>query len=239
MSAKLKFPGWFLVASSVLAGCAHAPVKEVQYEKSPSFYFESICGIGEGIKKATGSVWLKATSPDASGQFPADIVVNAGGIDQPGNLRLEAHNLLGATVGVITAEGNVFKVEMPGHPEKTQKGTGSWGGIPLEWASDLFLGKVPCPPQSDLRFSWSPEGKLVVDAAPSLGNEAQRFVYSFKMINKKAWPEELHWERTGFAPLAVDFKFSHPEENTLSPLRWEAKSSLGEIKARWKNRQHE
>jgi hypothetical protein len=223
----------------ILASCSHGPVRENRYQQNPEVYLESICKIGENTKKASGSVWLKASSQEASGQFPADIVVKASGIQQSETLRMEAHNLLGATVGLITANGNVFKVEMPGHPEKTQEGTGAWAGIPLEWATDLFLGKFPCPPRSDLSYSWTSDGKLEVITSPSLEKEAQKFVYGFKMINKTAWPDELHWERTGFAPLSVEFKFSHPEDRTLSPLRWEAKSSLGEIKVRWKDRTRE
>src|SRR5262249_16209508 len=142
----------------------------------------------------------------------------------PDSLVLEVTNLLGATQAVITVQGPHYTITVPDKAGNTKKreGAGSWGGIPLKWASDLFLGKIPCPSSAALtsaRLSVNSDKQLVAEVG-----SAEKFIYGFREWGGKAWPESLHWERGGHA---VDFKFDDPEDRTHSPRKWEAKSAQG------------
>jgi hypothetical protein len=53
-------------------------------------------------------------------------------------------------------------------------------------------------------------------------------------VLQQVWPESLHWEATGVPK--VDLKFDDPEEGTNSPKKWEAHSSEGFLKVRWRQR---
>jgi hypothetical protein len=174
---------------------------------------------------------MKAESKDAKGTFPANVTAKA-----PDSLTLEVVNLIGGTQAIITVEGGKYTILVPDKNGKNRKkeGQGSWGGIPLHWASDLFLGKIPCPPADALasaKLSLSPEHDLIVELPE------ERFVYSFRSWGGKAWPERLHWERKDTSVAAVDFKFDDPEDKTHSPRKWEAKSVQGEVKVRWRDRE--
>lgn len=230
----------FLFILILFSGCAHvSSVKDQKmiFDQDPQAVFLTACEQGSRVLSAKGSVWLKASSKDASGQFPADVAV-----ESPQSLQMEAHNLLGGTEAVIQVKEGVFSVETPDHVKKIQKSNGFWGGLPLEWAPALFLGRIPCPSadlRTDAQVSFDGEGQLRVETRRTLGGDPQKFIYQFKLFDEKPWVEGLHWEKEGIAPLSVDFKFSQPEALTRSPLRWEAKSSLGEIKMTWKQREYE
>lgn len=228
---------FFIAVLTFLSGCAHLSRSKFIQVGDPDALLLEACNVGISVKSAKGSVWLKAVSKEASGQFPAQVFVQA-----PTQLQMEAQNLFGGTEALIRIDGNSIFIETPDHKKINRKGNQSWGGMPLEWASQLFLGKIPCPPveiRNDARKSFDAEGRLVVQIPGSLKTVAQKFIYGFKLLNEKPWVEELHWEKEGATPLSVDFKFSDPEELTRSPLRWEAKSTLGSIKMHWKEREYE
>lgn len=227
----------FLTVLSFLSGCAHVNQSNFFKGSNPDELLLEACNVGVSVKSAKGSVWLKAISKEASGQFPAQVLVQA-----PSQLQMEAQNLFGGTEAMIRIDGHSIFIETPDHKKFNRKGNQSWGGMPLEWAPQLFLGKIPCPPTefwNNARKSFDAEGRLVVQIPGSLKAVAQKFIYAFKLFNEKPWVEELHWEKEGVTPLSVDFKFSEPEALTRSPLRWEAKSSLGSIKMYWKEREYE
>ena len=223
------------VGVTFVVGCAQnaVNVKSVT-PQDPKVLLQQACEPGKSVQKVKGSVWLKAKSTEASGQFPA--MVEA---EEPGHLRMEVTNLLGGTEAIISVEGRAFTIDVPHHQGRNQKGTNSWGGIPLEWANSLFLGRVPCPSAASLSEATvevTKEGDLVVNTKPSLEREAERYVYGFRSWSGQPWAESLHWERKSELALSVDFKFDDPEDHTRSPRKWEAKSSQGEVKVRWKNR---
>ncbi len=214
-----------------LSGCAHPRVGE---NVPPEKLYELACRPGKSVKSVRGSTWLRAKSSEASGQFPAEVVA-----DSPNQLKLEVTNLVGGTEAVITVKGEKYQIKVPNKKERSESGYGSWGGIPLHWATELFLGRVPCPQVSgaeQLRLSRNEEGELVVEVPPSLKGAKETFVYRFRNWEGKAWPEALHWEREGTLSASVDFKFDDPEADTLSPRKWEARSQQGEVKVRWKDR---
>ena len=168
-------------------------------------------------------------SQQISGQFPLSLSATA-----PNQMKLEVTNFFGGTEVLIDVQGEHYLVTRPDSGYFNQEtGSGSWGGIPLKWATYLFFGKIPCPASSDqLRLSTPEAGELRV-----LVSEYERFIYRFRDRKGKPWPESLHWERVNQSSLFVDFKFDDPDDLTLSPKKWEAQSSSGSIKVRWKERQ--
>jgi len=231
-------PFCILISLFLIGGCARAPLKTG--ELNPRILYEEACGNsspGAHSESLTGSVWLKAHSKEASGQFPAAVEVK-----RTGAVRMEITNLVGGVEAVIRVEGNKYTIEMPKEKRQAQRqeGNSSWGGIPLTWATRLFLGRVPCPPESavaEMISELTPEGELKIQTQSSLEREAELFVYRFRNSEGRPWPEALHWERQGVAPLSVDFKFDSPEPGTRSPRKWEAKSPQGEVKVRWRERE--
>lgn len=184
---------------------------------------------------------MRLESKEAKGQFPATIEAR-----KPDQVQIEVTNLLGGREALIEVKQGKFSVDVPQKEGGTRhgEGEGSWGGIPLRWASRLFLGQIPCPieiEESKIRLERNPDGDLIAET------QFERFVYRFRSWAGKAWPESLHWERKEIQPkkksfgaaaeavgAVVDFKFDAPEDQTGSPKRWEAKSSKGEVKLRWR-----
>jgi hypothetical protein len=220
------------LALILVSGCATAPTE--REASDPKLLFTQACAPGTGAQLVKGSIWMKAISKDASGQFPATVTAKA-----PDTLLLEVTNLLGSTQAIITVEGRKYTVTVPDKAgnRTRREGAGSWGGIPLNWASDLFLGRIPCPTETQIagaRLSVNEERQLIVDIERG---EREKFVYSFRQWAGKAWPERLHWEKHGKIASAVEFKFDDPEDRSASPRKWEAKSALGEVKVRWRDRE--
>ncbi|OFZ18321.1 MAG: hypothetical protein A2X94_12250 [Bdellovibrionales bacterium GWB1_55_8] len=224
----------------VAAGCARAPVLTEKEGADPRGLLTQVCGAsapGSQINKVKGSAWLKASSKEASGRFPAQVLA-----EMPDKLVLEVMNLIGGTEALIKVEGRRYKIEIPAQKnrkQQKQEGYHSWGGIPLQFATELFLGRIPCPPVAafaDAQVSTSQADELLVETKPSLEREAEIFRYSFRAWEGRPWVKALHWEKKGTAPSVIDFQFDSPEEGTASPQRWEAKSAVGEVSVRWRER---
>jgi hypothetical protein len=227
-------PSVIALGLAFLAGCASVPKGAGEAPAELKTLLDAACSPGTSVASMRGSVWLKAKSSEASGQFPAGVEAT-----DPGKLLLEITNLVGGTEARIRVDDRHYRIEVPGKPRQDREGWGAWGGIPLEWATELFIGRVPCPPASDraeARLSMSGED-LVVETPHSLEREAEKFVFGFRKWGGQPWPERLRWERAGAMPLVVEFKFDDPDDATHSPRRWEAKSAQGEVKVRWKDRE--
>jgi hypothetical protein len=211
----------------LIQGCAHVPAGKGE---NPQTLLSDACGIGQGIRSMTGSIWMNLNSKEAKGGFPASVSATA-----PDNVTLEVTNLLGGREALIQVSRGNYSVEVPGkdgRPPRKTGGSGSWGGIPLRWASELFLGRVPCPtPGPALQLRVGDSGDLVAEA------NGERFVYHFHRWAGKAWPESLHWENLAQPDSAVDFKFDTPEDKSGVPKKWEAKSARGEVKMHWRDLQ--
>lgn len=219
---------WILL---FLTNCAHIPVAQL---RDTHFLFEQACNPGKNVQKVKGSVWIKARSQEASGQFPA--LVSA---ESPDQLHLEVTNLLGGTEALIDIHDQKYSIQATHHKIQNQNGVGSWGGIPLHWGAELFLGKIPCPSEIELKkgsLSLNAEGDLVVDIQQNHLKGAQKYVYHFRNWGGTPWPETLTWQFLDIPSKAIEFKFDDPEDRTRSPRKWEAKSSRGEVKVRWKER---
>jgi hypothetical protein len=212
-------------------GCA-PKVHEILWKGAdPQFLLKSVCESGQGVRSILGSVRMSLQSPEASGKFSASIEVSS----DPPHLRLEAMHPLGGTEAVITIDGDRYTVQSKEN-EPPRKGSGSWNGIPILWAHELFLGKLPCPTVKGggrLHLSVTDGDELVVEIKKG-DVRLERYVYLMGRFRQKPWPTWLRWE-TGNRQ--VEFRFSDPEERTRSPLQWEAKSSSGEVKVYWRDRE--
>ena len=190
------------------------------------------CETGQGAKQVEGTVWLKTQSKDVHGQFNASVLATA-----PDELKLEVTNFLGGTVALISVREERYEITKGPSEPVSASGYDSWGGIPLRWATDLFLGKIPCPTISDHLVLMKEESNqlTIEDLGDPLG--AQKFNFKYrKSDDGLPWPESLRWERSSEPKGAIEFKFDKPEQGTFSPLQWEAKSSEGAIKVRWRDR---
>jgi hypothetical protein len=196
-----------------------------------------VCSIGSEVREVKGSAQLKARSKDASGQFPAFIKANAATAEHLAQLKLEVQKPFGGAYAILTVDGTHYSVEVPSHPERNRVGQESWGGIPLVWATDLFLGKVPCPSTQELaqiQVSKNEAGDLVAT------RNGETFVYHFHSglpgsgDSGPFWPDTVRWTK---GDLVVDFKFEDIDRQTHSPFKWQATSANGEIKTQWRDRE--
>ena len=222
----------------LLAGpsCAHrGTVQEVTPTGDAKAVLEGICAIGSDITESAGTLQVKAKSTEASGQFPATVKATA----QPRGLDLEVTNPLGGTEARIQVRDSRYEISAgAGKKARHESGARSWGGIPLDWSVDLFLGKVPCPTRELKSVAFAEDGRLRVETASDLEGAGEVFLYTLeKATTGAAWPVALDWSRSGVFSAAVKFQFSSPEDATRSPTRWEAVSSRGEVKAKWRERE--
>lgn len=212
------------LGSVLLVSCASPRKRTIE---DPVLAIQQACALGGETRQVKGTVWLKAKSKEASGQFPANVVAIA---TAPRSLKLEVTNLVGATQALIRVDGQSFTIDSPDPKVKSQKGQGTWGGIPLRWATDLFLGRVPCPSTLEGARVSANAGEVTVES-----REGEKFIYTFRDHGGVAWAETLHWDKNG--KNGVDFVFDEPDDATGSPKKWDARSDRGEVKARWRERE--
>ncbi|MDR3606689.1 MAG: hypothetical protein P4M08_04820 [Oligoflexia bacterium] len=221
--------------SSFLNGCAHVEKAEgLRAKIDADSLLAQTCSIGRSVSEAKGVVLMKVKSREASGQLNGDVRAQA-----PDTVELEILQPLGGVWATIRVQGPNYSVDVSGKPDQGRKGHRVWAGIPLRFATDLFLGRIPCPPTgSRADAQINSENELVVKGGGP--NSSGTFIYRFRVHEGSFWPESLHWELglQGDGPVAVDFKFDEPEAVTRSPLRWEAHSDRGEIKLHWRHRDH-
>src|SRR5262245_34979062 len=124
----------------LIPSCTTGPAGRGQ---SADALLEDACRFGKSTDRLEGSVWMSLKSKDTKGQFPASVSAKA-----PDSVSLEVTNLLGGREALILVNRGSYSIEIPnkdgGEARKTE-GYASWGGIPLRWASELFLGRIPCP----------------------------------------------------------------------------------------------
>ncbi len=215
----------------MLAGCAGPAISP---QADPEKLLQTACEPGATIQSVKGSLWMKATSKGTGGQFPAEVVAAA-----PDSVHLEVTNLIGSTQAIIDVKDGKYRIQAldkKGQLKPMGAGKDSWGGIPLRWATDLFLGRIPCPSEASrggAKISVGPDQSLKVEAG------TETFIYRFRSYAGRPWTEGLTWEIS--KPIGeqkrVEFKFDDPEDKTRSPKKWEARSSDGEVKVRWKDRE--
>jgi|GEM_PF-1404875 len=223
-----------LVAFS--SSCAHRGAVIPAPTRDPKQTLFEICSVGSDIIEAGGTLQMKAKSKESSGQFPATVRA----VLEPRELDLEITNPLGGTEARIRVRGANYQIEAgSGAKARKQAGSQSWAGIPLDWAVDLFIGRIPCPAAANSAVSLDADGRLRVEVPGDLSGQMQVFLYTVETPDgsRPAWPTTLEWSRTGSLPAAVRFEFSGPEEGSRSPTRWEAISDRGEVKAKWRNRE--
>jgi hypothetical protein len=233
-----------IFAGSGMPSCAHMQVSNTE---SPESLLKEACSLGATNQAVRGSVWMTLDSKDAKGRFPATVEAQA-----PDRVTIEVTNLIGSREALIQVNQGSYSVDIPDREtgkSRRADGVGAWGGIPLRWASELFLGRIPCPSreqQSSLGTPGGAPGRITVHMTNTgellAETPVEKFVYRFRQYAGKPWPEALHWERMGehlreHQGETVDFKFDSPDDKTGTPKKWEAKSSLGEVKLRWSDLQ--
>ena len=220
-------------------GCAQKTIELEGGELgNPQEVMNHICHKSQTPQEVKGTVWMRAKSREASGQFPAHVLAQA-----PDQLHLEVTNLIGSTEAIIQVRGESYEIAVPGKNRRKKQGYGTWGGIPLFWAHRLFLGQFPCPSRAQLdaaRLNRVEEEGLKVRVERKTHTEEhpsyEEYTYYFSKWSGKPWVSELVWVRKGVVSAQVEFKFSQPDDETGSPLKWSAKSKRGEVKVRWKDR---
>jgi hypothetical protein len=219
------------------SSCAHrGALQEVAQTRDAPKVLAEICAIGNDIIGSTGTLQVKAKSTEASGQFPATVKASL----EPHTLDLEVTNPLGGTEARILVRDSKYDISAgSGKKARHEAGARSWGGIPLDWSVDLFLGKVPCPNRTLKNVTFSEDGRLRAETASDLEGAGELFLYTIEngSATGSVWPVALEWSRAGVFATAVKFKFSGPEDGTRSPTRWEAVSDRGEVKAKWRERE--
>ena len=224
---------WILGASLQLSSCTTLPqIRSGDY--MPRDLLRFACSPGEDVKSAQGRILAKMSSPSRSGQFQAGVTVDSGR-----HLELDVTNPLGGTQAMIRVnEGRYEVIDYSDQHPVREFGQDYWGGIPLKWASTIFLGRIPCPETTPAtRLEVSPAGELVVTWFDAKAKETQQFTYGFIQWRGKPWPASLLWTRDGSHSSRVEFQFESPETDTGSPEKWEAKSVQGQIKIKWRTRQ--
>lgn len=230
-----------LIVVVFTSGCAHKAVTVgADTPEQRLALLKMVCKPSEKVLGVRGSVWLKAKSKEASGQFPATVLVEGVKDGRKPHLKMEVTNLVGGVEALIEVTGDEYFITGP-KLKTAMKGKQSWGGIPLEWAHVLFMGKIPCAPQKEwtgLKLTSTGDHQLTVRRLVQ-GAHAQEeiFAYELKKWGEELWPEHLVWTRhLNGKETRIEFRFQDPEEGTGAPMRWEAKSVMGEVKVRWKDR---
>ena len=222
-----------LILSCVFfAGCASGRIHREPEEVKR--IFTEMCSPAATVREVKGSAWVKVSTTEESGQFPAQFHATA-----PSALDIEATNLVGSVEAYIHIQDDHYTIKWTGKESVEEEGTGSWRGIPLQAAVDLFLGRFPCPPLDapEVKLTSLDNGDVsALVAYPSSPPVTERFEYRFKSWGGKAWPENLKWKKDGPEPEEVEFAFEAPDDATSSPTRVVAHSPLGEVKIRWKER---
>lgn len=191
-------------------------------------------------KKISGSIWTKIESKEMSGPFPASVRV-----DYPEHLAVEVTNLIGAPQAWLTIDHEKIDLRFTAENQK-EFGRPSaarevLGGLPLEIATRLFAGGVPCPSDDknqDVRVKQISDGLEVV-SLDLRTRSTTRYVYSFIRYEGKPWVREVSWEKKTKAVgknRTVKITREEPMDPDGAPRRWIALSSQGEIRVRWKDR---
>lgn len=228
----------------VFAGCASAPkpgefsARDLMAAACPANF------LGEkGVKTVKGSIWTKIESKEMSGQFPATVRV-----EYPNLLGVEVTNLIGSPQAWLKIENEKTELRFTTENEKEYgkpPARSMLGGLPLELASRLFAGGVPCPLESEersARVKLTPEGGVEVFEQNTRTRTVTHIHYSFTRYAGKPWVNEVRWEklaqgakRSAKSNLITIIR-EDPSGPDGAPIRWSASSALGEIRIRWKDR---
>lgn len=219
--------------SVLLNACSSlSTMKQGEYSSDEMMRFA--CEVGVGIRSATGRVMAKVSSKEFTGQFQAQVKSDA-----EDHLSLDVTHPLGGTIALIQVdEGRFHVIDYSGDEPRTQTGRDYWGGIPLKWASGLFLGRIPCPQSKEvLSVEQLGADRLIVKWKDTRLSGTQKFIYQFKEWRRKPWPSALTWTRDSSPNAQVEFEFDSPEASSGSPEKWEVRSSQGQVKVKWRSRE--
>ena len=226
---------FFLLSSFACSSARFSPSSAPFQGITPHQLYEEACKRSDRIHSTSGEVSLKIKSKDLSGQFNASVKAETSHV-----LNLEVDHPLGGLAARVRVEGDSFEVQnLSENPPHIEKGRRAWSGVPVEFATSLFLGKVPCPNSlgRSSQLSITPEGELRVKLS-----DQEEWIYRFRVWQGRPWPEALDWKpyflsRDGDQKVKiVEMSFDDPDSVDRSPRKWEIRSQEGFIKVRWKDR---
>jgi len=207
----------------LLSSCAHQSAEQL---RSAHEALKEVCSIGSQQNRVTGSVWLKARSPDIKGQFPAFVKVT-----NQQNLQMEVTNLIGSPQANINVNKHQYEIILHGPKKKIIKGKDNWAGIPLRWATSLFLGRIPCP-----NLGEEPKVRWHSSSIFSAVQDQEEYRYFVRRWAGQAWPEKLIWKSKAKDTPVIEFVFEKPKPKTTIPLKWSISTKNSQVKVRWKRR---
>lgn len=213
----------FLVICASFAGCAG---RVLLSQEQGLEIWRSVCLIPQN-KTATvsGSVYLRARSFEEagqSGQFSADVIASP--VD---GLRLQVLNPVGGREAEIRVTPEAVWIN--GKRSVGAKTSASWGGIPLRFALELFMGSPPCPQARDrAEISIEDQDTIVARVA------GETYRYRVKRWLNGYYPSWIQW--TPQAGPAIEFIFDDVDSAAHYAKKWEAKGSAGEVKVKWRER---
>ncbi|MEK7692398.1 MAG: hypothetical protein AAB425_15390, partial [Bdellovibrionota bacterium] len=138
-------------------GCASHP--RFSKQVAETFAKEAVCTLGQDLSsQKTGTLWIKAKTKTATGQFPAEVKITA-----PDQVKMIVLNPLGGTEAMVRVDGPKLSVKTfsTGEAEKERQAFETWNGVPIRWLGLLLLGRVPCPKNS-FQSSWDSEDRLIL-----------------------------------------------------------------------------
>lgn len=188
--------------------------------------WRSLCLVPHATEQVvSGSVYLRARSFEdstQSGQFSADVRAS-----RADGLRLQILNPLGGREAEIRVTPEAVWIN--GKRSLGEKTSASWGGIPLRYALELFLGIPPCPKLAEsAEISVEDTDTLVARS----GSETYR--YRVKRWVNGYYPSWVQWQpQTG---AAIEFLFEDVDSAAHYAKKWEAKGASGEVKVKWRER---
>lgn len=209
------------------SGCATVrPQSELEGPDAARAMVERFCSARSDVKTSVGNLWIQARTPDASGQFPASVKAT-----RSGDVELEIVDLIGSKIATLIVRGESFELKHVQNSARSFSGSGEWNAIPVRWLNQVFLGRTPCPDASEIRKG---EFRLIESGVvEGKFGKHDRVIYRYDQSGAVQWVTEAEWWLHG---QRVQFTFDDIEFGSGAPMKWSVKSSLGEIKARWKQR---
>lgn len=201
-----------------LSGCSTAPVKRIQGD--PKLYYSRLCPFPRAQNlSVSGDLAIQIQTSRLQGRFSATARADANDLD------LEITHLFGGRLAYLGLRGPRYSIDVPMRKEKREGQGGSWAGIPMDWAKDLFLGRVPCRPVSEVQeLAWDDSGRLVADA----------FTYELEQTPQKTWVKRLTTRSKDADPIVAEF--GEPQESFGAFPSWSVDSKEGSVRFRWTQR---
>ena len=209
-----------IVAFVSLFSCATPPAN-LAGKALPELRNELCSARSAEISAVRGTVWVKLESKAGSGQFPANILVDANGAT------IEVTDLVGGEVGVLRSTGGKFAYQGRGATAPTileiLKRQSLLGLKPDEFNA-VFFGRLPC-------FASAGAGRLSGDSVLYPVGPTSADTERFEVTERGTRNLVRTFEARG-----LRFEASDYQDPYGLPKVWTIHSKLGNAVIRWKDR---